>query len=152
MNAKQGFLFQKSPDFVVPESGSNYRNYIWYSGDSGVFTIPVDDTGTTSVEENIRDVFSTPPLFFPSIAPLQKVPTTGNRYLCDISFRKGQNTSSNQMSFTNLPIHDHLSQDIQALARNQYLLVETTISKDLSVSFNFIVGNWVERTEEVIFN
>ena len=55
-------------------------------------------------------------------------------------------------TFTDLPIHNKNSQDILALSRNQYLQIETTISKGGDVSFNFIVNNWTPHNPTVIFH
>lgn len=154
MNVKQGYLFQSDPDFVVPGSGSNYQHFTWRSWT----TSPASDPAFSIARDGTLSLFQTP--FFPSTAPLQSQPSSGNRYLCDISFRvpkSGQTYNSSQSgtftaySFTNLPIHDALSQDIQALGRNQSLQIETTISA-AQVSFNFIVQEWTVREEEVFFH
>lgn len=84
-------------------------------------------------------------LVFPSVAPSQ---TVGSRYLCDISFT----INNTAKSFTDLPIHDRQSQDILALGRNQYLQIETRINKGLDVSFSFVVDDWNEKSEEILFH
>jgi hypothetical protein len=84
-------------------------------------------------------------LVFPSIAPARAV---GNRYFCDISFTYG----GVYKAFTDLPIHDKMSQDIQALGRNQYLQIETRINKGNDISFNFEVIDWTRKQEEIIFH
>lgn len=84
-------------------------------------------------------------LVFPSVAPAR---TVGSRYYCDISFE----IQGVQKSFTDLPIHDRQSRDITSLDRNQYLQIETRINRGLDVSFNFIVQNWNENPEEIIFH
>ncbi len=84
-------------------------------------------------------------LVFPSIAPARAV---GNRYFCDISFTYGGVSKA----FTDLPIHDKMSQDIQALGRNQYLQIETRINKGNDISFNFEVIDWTRKQEEIIFH
>jgi hypothetical protein len=84
-------------------------------------------------------------LVFPSIAPERAI---GSRYFCNISFT----VDNNQKSFTDLPIHDKMSQDIQALARNQYLQIETRINKGNDISFNFEVIDWTRKQEEIIFH
>ena len=84
-------------------------------------------------------------LVFPSLAPTRIV---GSRYYCDISFTVGGQSKS----FTDLPIHDRQSHDITSLGRNQYLQIETRINKGLDVSFNFVVDDWNEKTEDIIFH
>lgn len=155
INAKQGYMLEHSPDFVVPGSGSNYQDFTWESWT----TSPASDPAFEIAKDAKEPVFATPPLFFPSIAPLKDKPSAGNRYLCNISFRvptSGTYNPSNkntykEYSFTDLPIHDEMSQDIRALQRNQYLKIETIISAT-AVSFNFIVKDWIDKPEEVYFN
>ena len=84
-------------------------------------------------------------LVFPSVAPARAV---GSRYYCDISFT----VNNESKSFTDLPIHDKQSRDITALNRNQYLQIETRINRGLDVSFNFVVDDWNEKTEDIIFH
>ena len=84
-------------------------------------------------------------LVFPSVAPARAV---GSRYYCSISFDIGER----HYSFTDLPIHDKQSHDILALGRNQYLQIETRINKGLDVSFNFVVDDWNEKSEEILFH
>lgn len=84
-------------------------------------------------------------LVFPSLAPER---TIGSRYYCNISFTVG----GAEKSFTELPIHDKMSQDIQALGRNQYLQIETRINKGNDISFNFEVIDWARKQEEIIFH
>lgn len=84
-------------------------------------------------------------LVFPSVAPARAV---GSRYHCDISFT----VNNESKSFTDLPIHDKQSRDITSLNRNQYLQIETRINRGLDVSFNFVVHDWDENIEEIIFH
>lgn len=84
-------------------------------------------------------------LVFPSLAPARAV---GSRYFCNISFEVGGASKS----FTDLPIHDKMSQDIQALGRNQYLQIETRINEGNDISFNFEVIDWTRKQEEIIFH
>ena len=84
-------------------------------------------------------------LVFPSIAPER---TVGSRYFCNIRFTVG----NKEKSFTDLPIHDKMSQDIQALGRNQYLQIETRINKGNDISFNFEVIDWTRKQEEITFH
>ena len=192
MNTRQGYLFTHTPDFVelgdLIDNGTgdatpdgkedNYRNYttpvqnllkICGTDDAGTDDVDErtlmgeDDPLTVGVDERepaALDAF----LVFPSTAPMQTVPSKGNRYLCDISFRiqkEGEtydpldDSTYEEKSFTALPIHDALSRDILSLSRNQLLKIETTISKKAAtkdISFNFIVCNWTQKKEEVIFH
>lgn len=84
-------------------------------------------------------------LVFPSLAPERAV---GSRYFCNIRFT----VDEVEKPFTNLPIHDKMSQDIQALGRNQYLQIETRINKGNNISFNFEVIDWTRKQEEIIFH
>ncbi len=84
-------------------------------------------------------------LVFPSVAPERAV---GSRYFCNISFEVGDVPRS----FTALPIHDKMSQDIQSLGRNQYLQIETRINQGNDISFNFEVIDWTRKQEEIIFH
>ena len=43
-----------------------------------------------------------------------------------------------------------MSQDIQALGRNQYLQITTRINKGLDISFNFEVIDWTNKQEEIV--
>ena len=171
MNTKQAWFFSRDPDFVElgdtdPSDGKddNYRNYTSETANINSLTgFPaVDDPNTTSVDEREKNAFIGPLLFFPSIAPQQTKPSAGKRYLCDISFRVKKDAAPlykpddpntyDEKTFSNLPIHNYYSQDILALKRNQYLQIETTISKGLNVSFNFIVNNWEVHNPKVTFN
>lgn len=84
-------------------------------------------------------------LVFPSVAPER---TVGSRYFCNISFE----VNGDPKTFTDLPIHDKMSRDIQALGRNQYLQITTRINKGLNISFNFEVIDWTPKQEEIIFH
>ena len=157
MNTQKAWLFPRNPDFVelgdtspADNKDDNYGNYATVSADmADLSNIPaVDNLATADVDERERDAFASPLLFFPSVAPKQTSPSTGNRYLCDISFK----VNDVQKTFTNLPIHDEYTQDILALKRNQYLQIETTISKGVNVSFNFYVKDWTPHNPTVIFH
>ena len=157
MNTRKAWLFPRDPDFVelgdtspADNKDDNFGDYTTVTADIADLTdIPyIDNLATDTVDERDRDAFTKPLLFFPSIAPRQTVPSAGNRYLCDISFK----VNDVQKTFTNLPIHDLYTQDILALKRNQYLHIETTISQGSNVSFNFRVENWVAHNPTVIFH
>lgn len=167
MNVRQGYVLSHDPDFVelgdiiTPTDGKDdcYAVYIHSpesihllgtddpATDIDERTLSVkDDPSTTTIDETELAAFD-PVLFFPSVAPMQEIPSHGKRYLCDISF----DYQSATKSFTNLPIHDKYSQDILYLARNQFLQIETTISQG-EVSFNFVVSDWETRKEFVLFH
>ncbi len=74
-------------------------------------------------------------------------PSTGP-YTCDVSFRMGVTLHS----YSDLPVTDARREDIPFLARNQHLHIVTRISQGLTVSFNFEVADWVEKSEEVQFD
>lgn len=160
MNTQKAWLFPTDPDFVelgvvTGTKDSNYSDYATVLAtdinSADLTNIPfTDNLSTDTVDEREREAFVKPLLFFPSIAPRQTVPSAGNRYLCDISFKVG--TATTAKTFTNLPIHDEYTRDILELKRNQYLQILTTISKGSEVSFNFFVKEWEEKTEIVIFH
>jgi len=155
MNTKKAWLFPKDPDFVelggTGTKDDNYGDYTTVATDistSNLTSIPYVDDLSTDADEREKEAFATPLLFFPSIAPKQTVPATGNRYLCSIYFKIG----TKEYTFNNLPIHDEYTRDVPVLKRNQYLQLLTTIGKGANISFNFIVNNWDEHHESVIFN
>lgn len=143
LNVQQGWLFPASPDFVAlgdtnsDGKDDNYRDFA---------SAAADVTGIAN--EGERAFFANPVVFLPSEAPTQSKPSTGQRYLCDISFRVG----GVDKSFTNLPIHTPKSLDIKSLGRNQYLKIITTVSVGTEVSFNFVVKEWEMKTEYVTFD
>lgn len=153
MNTSQGWLFERDPDFVSLGDGDdagdlddNYGNYS--SGTKDLTDIPGTDNPATPADEREVTYFANPVRFFPSVAPMQSVPSSGQRYLCDISFQVG----GKNKSFTNLPIHTPKSLDITSLKRNQYLQVVTTVAQGENVSFNFKVVEWVTHSATVEFN
>ena len=127
INPTQGYLFPRANDAT-----GTIRDLVLISS-----TLNLAAGETTSLYGNL--------LVFPSIAPER---TVGSRYYCDISFTVGETPKS----FTDLPIHDKLSQDILALGRNQYLQIETRINKGMDISFNFEVLDWNDKTEVIIFH
>ncbi|MBQ3942093.1 MAG: FimB/Mfa2 family fimbrial subunit [Bacteroidales bacterium] len=149
INPSCGYLFQQSPDEV-----SGYGRSIEIAApviggnDKLVFDAQNKSTlGTVQV--------------FPSVAPARQV---GSRYLCTISFRvtkseqnynAGDNTTYDEYSFPDLPIHDSRSSDILYLGRNQHLKIETRITKQASThdySFNFEVQNWDTKDNYMTFD
>lgn len=128
INPNTGYLFPQTVDTV-----GTVRNLNLISSSIG----PIASGATTTLYGD--------KLVFPSIAPAR---TVGSRYLCDISFE----IQGDPKSFNDLPIHDRQSRDITSLNRNQYLQIETRINKGLNVSFNFVVDDWNEKPEYVIFH
>lgn len=127
INPDQGYLFQKEPDVT-----GNIRDLELINS-------------TLSVPRNVTTALYGDLPVFPSTAPQRAV---GSRYFCNISFT----ISGTPKTFNDLPIHDRQSHDIPALGRNQYLQIETRINRGLDVSFNFIVHDWDENTEEILFH
>ncbi len=70
-------------------------------------------------------------------------------YLLNASFRP--NGAAVPQSYSDLPVHDDHAVNIVSLERNQHLHIVTRISRGLTVSFNFEVSDWVEKTESVLF-
>ncbi len=142
MNPSQGYLFQHSSDYV---SGAD-RNLVFNNA-----TLEIED----------KALISNPSLVFPSIAPAQ---ATGNRYLCDVTFRIVKDSCTydaddpdtyHAYSFRDMPVHDRRSSDIPSLERNQFLSIETSISRkktEFDISFNFLVCGWTENEDEVFFH
>lgn len=54
--------------------------------------------------------------------------------------------------YTELPVTNWKAENILSLGRNQHLIVETRISKGLTVSFNFQVQPWTEKSASVEFD
>lgn len=173
MNPSTGYLFPHDPDFVSgsyrdhttagknllkigktesPKQGDVDGRMLMGDYDAGP---PVVDNRTLAALDEV--------LLFPSTAPWKTTPSKGYRYLCDISFRiptgetydPSDDSTYEPKEYFNLPIHDSRSKDILSLSRNQFLQIETTISlkgAEFDVSFNFIVNDWVPKTEQVIFH
>lgn len=144
ISPSRGYLF-------VPETDDYYSGYdsdLTFGGASTDFTVPII---TAENPASVNTYSLSPKLVFPSIAPQQP---TGRRYLCDISFKLGDEVEAR--SFIGLPVHDRRSADILALGRNQDLKIETTISKkgedNHDITFNFIVSGWDKKEEYVWFH
>lgn len=128
INQTQGYVFPKAEPDTAGVPGNLSLN---------MGQIQIANGETTALYEMQK--------VFPSIAPARDV---GRRYFCTIQFSLGGSVKR----FENLPIHDKQSQDIQALGRNQYLQIETRISKGLRISFNYEVANWDPIDEAIIFH
>ena len=151
MNPERGYLVQNSPDLVP----SYDRDLEFSSAGPLVFGDDPDLPG-----EYLR---STLPVrqVFPSVAPERLV---GSRYLCTISFhvKKPDVTydpddpdTYDDVTFPDLPVHDSRSSDIQFLKRNQFLKIETRITKraaEFDYSFNFDVMTWTEKENYLTFD
>jgi hypothetical protein len=152
MNPSRGYLFSRTTDYV-----SGYDNDLEFNGDSPYLTVPVIDPEDPA---SVNTYTLPSKLVFPSVAPAQ---SQGNRYLCDISFRivkenktydAGDPTTYTQHDYYDLPVHDRRSADIQLLARNQDLKIETRINKRVDendISFNFEVLCWTDVVDEFVF-
>ena len=82
----------------------------------------------------------------------------GGIYYCSASFDwtldkgGGSVDSDTYSSSEGLRVFDKNFEDVPVLLRNQHLTIEVRIGEGSDVSFNFIVGDWEERTESVEFN
>lgn len=86
----------------------------------------------------------------------------GGIYYCSASFTWKLNEGDEQAyengyyatsdPLKGLRVFDKNYEDIPALLRNQHLTIEIRIGEGRDVSFNFIVGDWEEKTESVEFN
>ncbi len=86
----------------------------------------------------------------------------GGIYYCSASFTWTLNGGDEQTyengyyatsdPLKGLRVFDTNFEDIPALLRNQHLTIEIRIGEGSDVSFNFIVGDWEEKTESVEFN
>lgn len=86
----------------------------------------------------------------------------GGIYYCSASFTWKLNEGDEQTyengyyatsdPLKGLRVFDKNYEDIPALLRNQHLTIEIRIGEGRDVSFNFIVGDWEEKTESVEFN
>ncbi|MBR0109012.1 MAG: FimB/Mfa2 family fimbrial subunit [Bacteroidales bacterium] len=127
INPTQGYLFPQTDD-----AAGTARNLNLISS-----SLTIGPGVTTDLYGNH--------LVFPSNAPARSI---GSRYFCNISFTLG----GVPKSFSELPVHDKRSQDIPSLERNQYLQIETRINRGLEISFNFVVLDWNQKNEDIIFH
>lgn len=129
INPTQGYVFQPDGDDQT--------------GTCRTLTFPA--TTLTDIPAPEGEKSLDPILVFPSTAELQG---EYRRYLCNISFSVGVKN----YSFTGLPVHNSLSQDITSLGRNQYLQILVRVSEGQDISFSFKVANWTKKTETVVFD
>lgn len=126
MNPQNGYLFGRTADYLSGTTPANLR--LSHSEDVTIANLGTSDYANLSA------------LVFPSRAPAHR---PGYRYLCSIYFTIGDTS----YAFTDLPVHDRRSADIQAVGRNQHLKIETRIGKKIEeeylVSFHFEVADWV---------
>lgn len=132
INPKRGYVFQPDGDDFVNVDGV-YQT----------LKFPQTTLADITTPEGVASL--TPKLVFPSIAELHG---EYRRYLCNISFNVGEQP----YTFTDLPVHDNLSQDITSLGRNQFLQILVRVSKGQTISFSFKVADWTEKTETVQFD
>ena len=126
MNPQNGYLFGRAADYLTGSTPAD---------------LTLSHAGAISIEDMGRSDFARlSALVFPSRAPAHR---PGYRYLCSTSFTIGDT----QYAFTDLPVHDRRSADIQAVGRNQHLKIETRIGRKIEeeylVSFHFEVADWV---------
>ena len=126
MNPAGGYLIGRDADYI-----------------SGVTPpdLMLSHPGAVAIENlQSSDYSNLSALVFPSKAPAHR---PGYRYLCTIRFTVG----GEEYEFTDLPVHDRRSADIQSVKRNQHLMIETRIGKKIEdkflVSFHFEVTDWV---------
>ena len=129
INPSTGYLFPRSNDADATGTARN---------------VSLSKSSIVIAKDGSSDLYDMQ-LVFPSVAPEQ---TVGSRYYCNITFTVGGVVKP----FTNLPIHDKQSQDIQALGRNQYLQIETRINEGFNISFNFEVKDWTNKQEDISFH
>ncbi len=151
MNPSRGYLLKKDTDYIP----SYDRNLTLSSDGPLVFGNDPDVP-----EEYLRSTLPVKQVF-PSIAPVRDV---GSRYLCTISFRvkkpdvdydADDSSTYDAVSFPNLPVHDSRSSDIPYLKRNQFLKIETRITRraaEFDYSFNFEVLNWTKKENYLTFD
>lgn len=125
MRPETGYVIPHSSDFAVAYAGEGNLA----ASETEPLTINKDDEVSKSW------------YVFPSIGP----------YTCNISFYL-DSERTDYHSYSDLPVHDDHARDISQLARNQHLTITTRIGKGKSVSFNFEVADWGEKTETVTFN
>ena len=133
MNPTKGYLFPTDPDV-----GSGSLNDLEFSGNG--LELSTNPTTPTMPGKMV----------FPSTAPVQSL---GNRYYCDISFKVAP--AGMTYEYTDLPVHDYRSADLQYLRRNQHLKINTRITKrgsEHDVSVWFEIESWEEKSETVVFD
>ena len=141
MNPTRGYL--------IPPSGTDS------AGDFRSLVMSYDSS--VSILESGTEIPGGPYYVFPSQAQ-------GGIYYCSTQFNweLTKNETNESGSYANgiysepstygLPVFDTNFEDIPALLRNQHLTIEIRIGEGSDVSFNFIVGDWEEKTESVEFN
>ena len=127
--------FEASFNNLFPDCGYVIKNGDVLPGDAQDGDLTASKASWT-INQSAADSLSW--LVFPSIGP----------YTCDISFSE----NSNSHTYSDLPITDNRSVSIARLLRNQHLHIETRISRGITVSFNFEVSDWREKTASVTFD
>lgn len=61
-------------------------------------------------------------------------------------------TSDPESPTWGLRVFDEDFEDVPALLRNQHLTIEIRVGEGSDVSFNFMVGDWVKKSESIEFN
>ena len=125
MNPRNAYLVGRAADYVTAPAAEDLT--LSHADPVTVGHLETSDYGNLSA------------LVFPSKAPAH---LPGYRYLAAISFTIG----GVNYSYSDLPVHDRRSADIQTVGRNQHLKIETRIGKKTEaenvVSFHFEVVDW----------
>ena len=152
MNPKWGYVIPPS-EKDYPTEATDFR---------GLEIGPVyTDASGTEIAASATEELTGPYYVFPSQAQ-------GGIYYCSASFDwkivKVGDEDWEPTPYTNgyyldpsdpemgLRVFDEDFEDVPALLRNQHLTVEIRIGEGSNVSFNFMVGDWVKKTESIEFN
>ena len=151
INPSRGYLMPRATDSVA----TGLRDMVMIKDRPLVFGTDPQVTATYN-----RAVLDTVQVF-PSLAPAR---TLGSRYLCRVYFRvtkegetydRSDPDTYDEYTFTDLPVHDSHSADITYLRRNQFLKIETRITRraaEHDYSFNFEVQDWIEKDNYMTFD
>ena len=154
MNPKWGYL--------IPPSGTDSPTI---AGDFRPLVMGPVFTDASGTEISASD----PELELPGTYYVFPSRAQGGIYYCSASFNwklqeEGESLPENWEVYNNgyyaepsnpakgLRVFDEDFEDVPALLRNQHLTIEIRIGEGSDVSFNFIVGDWVNKTESIVFN
>lgn len=124
INPANGYLIQRSPDYVSANSGPLTLNP---EEEDNPFTLSASGEGSTK---------SFSAFVYPS--------TAAGGYTCSVSFGLKKQDEQNPTTYTwnNMAVTNELAQRVTSLSRNQQLGVTIRISAGKMVSFNYEVHDW----------
>jgi hypothetical protein len=133
INPNTGYVIPHDDDFVG-EPGNLLANPCAKYGQPDM-TIPISVEGSKAYDWYV----------FPAEGPFSICITF-------TLFKNNNGGTEKTYTYTGLPVTNWKAENIPALGRNQHLTVTTRISKGLTVSFNFQVARWEDKTATVEFD